>query len=79
MTDGTTSYSVFLYHSMNWGDGAIIGFTDGTSYYILTGGGDSFVPAVTALPASSNVGIDGIYIFRTDSSTDSSKCSVVFT
>ena len=42
LTDGRTSYSVFLYNSMNWGvddfDGSIIGFNDGTNFYTQAGG-----------------------------------------
>ena len=70
MTDGTTSYSVFLYHSMNWGDGAFIGFNDGNSYYTLAGGeGIAMFSSVETLPSTSNVGVDGVYIFSSESST----------
>ena len=70
LTDGSTSYSVFLYNSIAFGDGdTIIGFNDGTRFYTLAGGeGVSALSDVTGLPFSSNVGIDGVYIFRTDSS-----------
>ena len=70
MTDGSRSYTVFLYNSMNWGgSGAGIGFTDGSSFYTLAGGeGFSAFSAVASLPTASNVGVDGVYIFRTDSS-----------
>ena len=65
LTDGTTSYSVFLYNSMNWGQGATIGFSNGTSMYRL----DERLPDfnVGDLPFSSNVGVDGVFIFRTES------------
>ena len=71
LTDGTTSYSVFLYNSIAWGDGGetIIGFNDGTRFYTLAGGeGVSAYSSVDKLPSTSNVGVDGVYIFRTDSS-----------
>ena len=71
LTDGNTSYSVFLYNSIAWGDGGetIIGFNDGTRFYTLAGGeGVSALsnPDVFGLPFSSNVGVEGVYIFRTD-------------
>ena len=81
LTDGRTSYSVFLYNSMNWGvdgfDGSIIGFNDGTSFYTQAGGEGvlEFSLDVLNLPSSSNVGVSGVFVYR----TDSSKCMLVYT
>ena len=70
MTNGSTSYTVFLYNSMNWGNSAGIGFTNGSSFYTLAGGeGVSTLSDVAFLPTASNVAVNGVYIFRTDSST----------
>ena len=71
MTNGTTSYSVFLYGSMNWGmQRVLVGFNDGTNFYSLAGGAGSSLrtPDATVLQFSSNVGVDGVFVFRTDSS-----------
>ena len=68
LTDGSTSYSLFLYNSMAWGNGATIGFNDGTNFYTLAGGEGSLATSdVLNLPFSSNVGTSGVYVFRTDS------------
>ena len=72
MTNGTTSYSVFLYGSMNWGiqNPVLTGFNDGTHFYSLAGGANSTLRTLdaTVLQFSSNVGVGGVFVFRTDSS-----------
>ena len=75
LTNGTTSYSVFLYGSMNWGFLVLIGFNDGTDFYSLAGGANSTLRTLdaTVLQFSSNVGVDGAFVFR----TDSSKCFIM--
>ena len=66
LTNGSTSYSLFLYNSMAWGNGATIGFNDGNDFYTLAGGEDRFAKStVSGLPSTSNVGIDGVYLFQT--------------
>ena len=74
LTNGTTSYSVFLYGSMNWGTLVLSGFNNGTDFYSLAGGANSTqrMHDATVLQFSSNVGVDGVFIFR----TDSSKCFI---
>ena len=75
MTDGATSYTVFLYNAMNWGGtGATIGFNDGTNFYTLAGGEGVFSTAtiVTTLPTSSNIGVPGVFVFRTQSGENTS-------
>ena len=69
LTDGVRSYSVFLYNSMNWGDGATIGFSDGTNFYTLEGGEGVFATSsnVLNLPTLTNVGTPGVFIFSTES------------
>ena len=74
MTDGATSYTVFLYNSMNWGMAPTIGFNDGTNFYTLAGGEGVFSTAtiVNTLPTSSNIGVPGVFVFRTQSGENTS-------
>ena len=68
-TDGATSYTVFLYNSMNWGDGdnTVIGFNDGDRFFT-----QKCIPEfsnVRNLSSTSNVNISGVYVFTSDSLT----------
>ena len=72
LTNGSTSYSVFLYSNMTWGNDATIGFANNESFYTLKGGESVFViiakSTFTELPSSTNVDVNGVYVFETSSS-----------
>ena len=77
MTDGATSYTVFLYNSMNWGDDddTVIGFNDGDRF--STQQCFSAFSTVRNLSASSNVNISGVYVFSSDSVLGECVCSYI--
>ena len=72
MTDGSTSYTVFLYNNMNWGDddNTVIGFNDGDRFFTQ----ECFpeFSTVRNLSSASNINISGVFVFSSDSVT--SEC-----
>lgn len=63
-TDGQTSFVLFLYNEIQWGQ-ASIGFNagDGTRFFSLPG---VLTTATREIETQSNVGVPGLYIFRVD-------------
>ena len=57
----------FLYHDIQWGDGANIGFNagDGTRFFMDPG---ALTNQVLNIDEGSNVGVTGVYIYRVDCS-----------
>ena len=64
--DGTvTSYVVFIYGDIQWGEGAQIGFNagDGTVYFTVPG---ALTSATLNITQMSNVGSPGLFIYKVD-------------
>ena len=59
------TFVFFIYHDIQWGDGANIGFTagDGTRYFMVPG---ALTNQVLNIDEGSNVGVTGVYIYRVD-------------
>ena len=64
VTDGQSSFVLFLYGEIQWGE-ANIGFNagDGTRFFTLPG---VLTTATREVETQSNVGVPGIYIFQVD-------------
>ncbi|XP_030847139.1 sushi, nidogen and EGF-like domain-containing protein 1 [Strongylocentrotus purpuratus] len=72
MTDGRYSFAIFNYRDINWAAGgssspAQVGFNagDGVNYYSVPG---SRTAAVVDIETTSNIGVSGRWVFRTDNS-----------
>ena len=66
-TDGQTSFVLFLYNEIQWGQ-ASIGFNagDGTRFFAFSG---VLTSATREIETQSNVGMPGIYVFQVDGSS----------
>lgn len=85
VTDGSRSFVIFLYSSINWTTGDASGGSGGFGGTIARAGlnrGDgsrqvtipnSGSPAIVNIESQSNVGVPGLYVFRTDPSSVSSN------
>ena len=64
------TFVFFIYHDIQWGDGANIGFNagDGTRSFMVPG---ALTNQVLNIDEGSNVGVRGVYIYRVD------QCSVL--
>ena len=59
------TFVFFIYHAIQWGDGANIGFNagDGTRFFMVQ---DALTNQVLNIDERSNVGVTGLYIYRVD-------------
>lgn len=65
VTDGATSFVLYFYEDLQWGDGAQIGFNagDGERQLIVT---ETVSEATSNFDSSSNIEVPGIFTFRVD-------------
>ena len=61
------TFVFFVYHAIQWGDGANIGFNagDGTRFFMVQG---ALTNQTLNIDEGSNVGVTGLYIYRVDCS-----------
>ena len=59
------TFVFFIYHDIQWGDGANIGFNagDGIRFFMVPG---ALTRQVLNIDEGSNVGVRGVYIYRVD-------------
>ena len=59
------TFVFFIYHDIQWGDGANVGFNagDGTRFFMLQ---DALTNQELNIDEGSNVGVTGVYIYRVD-------------
>ena len=65
-TDGIQSVSIFIYHDIQWGASAQIGFNLGDGFVSFTFP-EALTPQTIDIDQLSNVGRRGIFAFRIDS------------
>ena len=63
--DQQMTFVFFIYHDIQWGDGANIGFSagDSTTSFMVPG---ALTNQVLNIDEESNVGVTGLYIYRVD-------------
>ena len=65
VADQQMTFVFFIYHDIQWGDGANVGFNagDGTRFFMVPG---ALTNQVLNIDEGSNVDVTGVYIYRVD-------------